>query len=360
LVSKDGSSENSFLYYISTGKDCFRLYPNKKYAGVPPELFMFYQTEICKTQKYSLLIAHKIAQRLRKCESDNKKYEAICKEINTDLAVKRKIKKIIVEMIEDGSLNYSEYVALFADDSVNRIDTKSNVWKYISYFAYNADWVSSESLTYTALPSMLQYVARQIFERCIAEKSVAWFKEKVLDKFTIGKISVPWLRRQFLKCASNNECFNYSTWKSLSSGENGRENFVEALYRFRLLWTEWLRTNNISDNLEMPKLQSQTDALDLPLNVKTAVYTIVNDYLCQRGRERFEKDVIAKLITGEKSFLWFKQKLVALNKDYYDEHFWDTFLADDVGYSIVSIRLFQLSLELMNSYRQHVFKPDKL
>jgi hypothetical protein len=65
------------------------------------------------------------------------------------------------------------------------------------------------------------------------------------------------------------------------------------------------------------------------------------------------------LVAGEKGLWWFKQKLAALNQGYYDEHFWETFLTDEEGYSIASIRLFQLSLELINGYRQQAFKPNK-
>jgi CRISPR-associated protein Cst1 len=357
LVSMDRSPENSFFNCISAGKDYSRLYPNKKSTGVQPELFVLYQMEICKAQKVSILIAHKIAQRLKEKISDKKKYDTIIKEITTDFAVKNKIKSLMVEMIEDGSLSYGEYADLFVDDSEQGIETKSNAWKYIWYFSYNTDWSPHETLnSSTSQPSILQYIARQIFEQYIAEKGISKFKKEVLDMFARGKISISWLRRQFLKNALNSEGFTYGTWKFLSAGKKGQENFFETLYRFRLLWTEWLRTTEITTTKEMPAIQNQPDESELPSDVKEVIHTIVHDYLNQRGNERFVKDVIRELVTGEKKLWWFKQKFTALNKDHYSEAFWEQFLTGDDGYSIASLRLFQLSLELTNSYRQQLFK----
>jgi hypothetical protein len=360
LVSKDGAPESSFFNCISAGKDYSRLYPNKKSSGVQPELFMLYQTEVCRVQKASLLTAHKVARRLKERMSDKKKYEATVKEITTNLAVKNKIKKLIVEMVEDGNLSYGEYAKLFAEDSEYYIGTKGSAWKYISYFSSNTDWTPHEITgSEIVLPSRLQYVARLIFEQYIREKGDIRFKKEVLARFALEKIGTSWLRRQFLKNALTSEGFDYRTWESLSSSQNRRENLFEALYRFRLLWTEWLRTTELPSSIEVPEIHDQTVESGLPSNVKADVYPIVHDYLVKRGNERFAKEVIADLIADEKGLWWFKQKLVALNEGYSDEHFWETFLTDETGHSIVSIRLFQLSLELINCYRQQAFKPNK-
>ncbi len=359
LVSKDRAPENSFFNCISAGKDYSRLYPNKKSNGVQPELFMLYQTEVCKVQKASLLTAYKVARRLKERIPDKKKYESTVKEINTNPAVKNKIKKLIVEMVEDGNLSYSEYVKLFAEDSEDYIGTNSSAWKYISYFSSNTDWEPHDIADSEIMPSHLQRIARLIFEQYLRDKGYIRFKKEVLDRFAIGKIGTPWLRRQFLKCALTNEGFDYRAWESLSSIQNGRKNLFEALYRFRLLWTEWFRTTELPPILEALEIEDHTVEVELPSNVKADVYQIVHDYIGKRGNERFLKEVVADLIGGEKGLWWFKQKLVALNEGYSDEYFWETFLTDENGYSIASIRLFQLSLELINCYRQQAFKPNK-
>jgi CRISPR-associated protein Cst1 len=357
LVSKDYSSENSFFNCIAAGKDYGRLYPSKKSTGVQPDLFVLYQTEICKAKTGSLLAAYKIAQRLKEKMTDTKKYDTTVKEITTNFAVKNKIKNLIVEMIGDGGLSYTEYTELFVEDSEDCIGTKGNSWKYILYFSGNTNWTPDETLkSDTGSTSILQYIARQIFEQYIGDKGYLRFKKEILDRFAIGKIGAPWLRRQFLKNAINCEGFNYGTWQALSSGQNGQENLFEALYRFRLLWTEWLRTTEPTDPKELYKLQNPLGESGLPSEVKVTIYAIVQNYLAERKKESFEKDVINELITGEKKLWWFKQKFVALNKDNYDDSFWEQFLTDNEGYSITSIRLFQLSLELINSYRQQVFK----
>jgi CRISPR-associated protein Cst1 len=359
LVSKERGPEKSFLNCISARKDFNGLYPYKKSCGVQPELFILYQTEVCRAQKADLLIAHKIAQRLRENTPDNKKYADVIKGILINPAVKSKIKSLIVKMVEENRLSYDEYAKLFAQDSAHCLGTKDSAWKYLLYFAYNTSWTPSEVLD-SDIPSSsnVHYFAKQIFEQYIAEKGASRFKKEVLDRFAIGKIGTSWLRRQFLKNALISEGFNYWTWTFLSSGQNGRETFFEALYRFRLLWTEWLRTANLPNKTELPKIPDRSETSGLPLNLKADVCQIVHDYLNQRDNERFEKEIIADLINGEKGLWWFKQKLSALNQDYADEHFWDVFLTDDEGNSIASSRLFQLNLELINSYRQQAFKPN--
>jgi hypothetical protein len=120
-----------------------------------------------------------------------------------------------------------------------------------------------------------------------------------------------------------------------------------------------VRTTELPPILEALEIEDHTVEVELPSNVKADVYQIVHDYIGKRGNERFLKEVVADLIGGEKGLWWFKQKLVALNEGYSDEYFWETFLTDENGYSIASIRLFQLSLELINCYRQQAFKPNK-
>ncbi|MCL2134173.1 MAG: hypothetical protein FWH37_01245 [Candidatus Bathyarchaeota archaeon] len=354
LVATDKNAEYSFFNCVSVGKDYNKLYPYKKSAGVSPMLFMLYQTEVCRAEKASLLVAHKIACRLKERIADKKKYEATAKEITTNYAVQSKIRKLMVEMIEDGGLSYSEYVKLFAEDTDRYTGVKRSAWKYILYFASNTDWSSpSEMLDSDMTISALQYVAKQIFIQYIGEKGRERFKKEVLDRFSVGKIGTPWLRRQFLKNALTTKGFDYGIWKSLISGQTEQENLFETLYRFRLLWTEWFRTNNLPVSIDVPNLQEdQIEESVLPLEIKTDIYQFVHYYLKQRGNERFEKEIISGLITGEKGLWWFKQKLASLNKNYYGDIFWETFLVDVNGRSIANVRLFQLSLELINCYRQ--------
>ncbi len=360
LISKERASESSFLNCISTGRDYYSLYPSKKNSGVQPDLFMLYQTEVCKAPRAALLTAYKVGRRLKESFADQKAFENARKEITSDLAVKNKIRKCIVEMVEQGDLCYGEYAVLFSKDSEECLGTNFDAWKYISYYSYNAEWKPNDELSSCITePSKLSDVARKIFEQYISERGPLRFKKEVLDRFASGRVATGWLRRQFLKNALVSEGFNYSTWKSLSICQQNRENLLEALYRFRLLWTEWLRTAKLPDIAGGSQREGQTLELDVPANMKADIHKIFDDYLGKRGSKRFAKEVIADLISGEKGLWWFKQKLAKQSPSYSDEHFWDIFLTADEGHSIESLRLFQLSLELINYYREQAFKLNK-
>ncbi len=361
LISKERGSESSFLNCISAGRDYHSLYPSKKNRGVQPNLFMLYQTEVCKAPRVALITAYKVGQRLKESFANQKAFENARKEIISDLAVKNKIKKCIVEMVEHGDLSYGDYAVLFSKDSEGCLGTNFDAWKYISYYSYNTEWKPNDELSSCITePSKLSYVARKIFEQCISERGPLRFKKEVLDRFASGRVTTSWLRRQFLKNALVSEGFNYSTWKSLSTCQQNGENLLEALYRFRLLWTEWIRTVKLPDIARSAQRDDPTLELDVPANMKADIRKFSDDYLAKRGSKRFAKEVIDALISGEKNLWWFKQILAKQSPNYYDEHFWDIFLTDGEGHSIGSLRLFQLSLELINYYREQAFKLNKL
>ena len=154
-------------------------------------------------------------------------------------------------MVNTGKLGFVEYSALFAQDSDSCIGINRDAWKYISYYTYHSDCWKTEDEQATCKPScneLLFYVGRKILEDQIESRGAVRFRKEVLERFPLGKITTSWLRRQFLKGAILHEGFNYDTWKALCLNEQGSETTYEPLFRLRLMWTEWLRTENLPRN----------------------------------------------------------------------------------------------------------------
>ncbi|MGF3521947.1 MAG: hypothetical protein ACQXXJ_02485 [Candidatus Bathyarchaeia archaeon] len=352
LIRKDKNPEYSFLNCISTGKDYYWLYPSKKFEGVSPAFFLLYQTEIRKASKHALLSAFKIARYLRE-NLPTKDLEKCKKNLTSDFAEKNTVRKYIVEMVEKGFFNFEDYSALFVHDSNMSIGINNDAWRYISYYLYHEDCgvVDEQVNSKSAYNELQLYVARTIFDDQLQTRGITRFRNEVLAKFNLGKISTSWLRRQFLKAAIRHEGFNYETWKALCLNEEGKETTYELLFRFRLMWTEWLRTN------DLPKIVTPAEVViprntDLPPDVEQLIFRVSQDYITMRGLSRFKKDVVEELVSGEKTLYWFKEKFAAIEPRYSDEEYWERFCSDENGNSIRNLRLFQLSLLLINYFRE--------
>jgi hypothetical protein len=184
------------------------------------------------------------------------------------------------------------------------------------------------------------------------------FRKDVLDRFALGKITTSWLRRQFLKGATLHEGFNYDAWKALCLNERGSETTYETLFRFRIMWSEWLRTKNLPEISESPQMVKVPHQADIPPNLEKTICKIAEEYIDKRGPVKFKKDVIDELITGEKDLYWFRNRLSRFDSVYSDGTYWERFYTSQDGYSIKSLRLFQLSLILINCVREQVFKEN--
>ena len=141
--------------------------------------------------------------------------------------------------------------------------------------------------------------------------------------------------------------------------EQGSETTYEPLFRLRLMWTEWLRTENLPEISEPPKLVKTPHNTDIPSNLEKILHTLTEEYVDKRGQLRFKKEVIDELITGEKDLYWFRERLSRYDPAYSDETYWDHFCMNQDGYSIKSLRLFQLSLIIANCFREQAFKENQ-
>jgi len=361
LVKKDRNPEYSFLNCLSKSIDYYWLYPSKKYAGVSPEFFLLYQTKIRNVTKNALHVASKIARYLKDSFSEVKTFEDFRRDLKNDFAKRNRINRCIAEMVNDGNLKFMEYTTLFALDSDCRLRINGDAWKYISYYTYHTEcWETEEKLTDCKEISsqLLYYVGTKIFEDQLRNIGATRFKKDVLDRLALGKISTSWLRRQFLKGATLHEGFNYDTWKALCLNDNGKETTYHTLFRFRLMWSEWLKTENSLGISEPPKMVYIPHEADIPSNLEKLICKITEDCLDKRGQARFKKDMIDGLITGEKGLYWFRDRLTRFDSTYSDDTSWERFNTTQDGYSIKSLRLFQFSLILINHSREQAFKEN--
>jgi CRISPR-associated protein Cst1 len=363
LVKKDKNPEYAFLNCISKGVDYNWLYPSKKSTGVPPGLFLLYQTKIRNVSGTALQTACKIAQYLKDGFPEAKKFEDFRKDIKNDLAKKNRIKKCIVEMVNNASLSLREYEALFAQDSDGHIGINSDGWKFITYYTHNTERGETENQQAKAkriCNELLLYIGRKIFDDQIENRGAVRFRKDVLDRFALGKITTSWLRRQFLKGASLHEGFNYDAWKALCLNGRGIETTYETLFRLRLMWSEWLRTEVLPEISEYPKTDIMPYPTDMPSDVEKIAYKIGLEYINKRGQARLKKDLIDELIKGEKDLYWLRDRFSRFDSAYSDDTYWERFCTDQEGYAIKNLRLFQFSLIFINFFREQAFKDNPI
>jgi hypothetical protein len=360
VISRDRNPEYSFLNCISKGTDYLSLYPFKKFNGVSPKLFSLYQTYIRNVSSISLKTAYKISEYI-KSKLDKKEFENLGKDVDRDFAKQNIVRKLIVTMVESGFLSFREYMALFSADSDIVVRTNRDAWKFIKYYMHNMGKfyeIDHQTMIQNHTNNdRVSYVGAIIFNSIVNDKGVEKFQQAVLESLAHGKLGLPWLRRQFIKNAEKYEGFTYNDWKSLCLNEHGKESAYELLFRFRLMWTEWIK-KGIVPEIKQPSFISKPSPLetDLSLVYEGLLARIIDDYISRKGLFKFQKYVLEELRKGEKDLYWFRRQFSLFQKQFEDPDYWDKFLRDSNGNSIKVTRLFQLSLYLANKYREQTFK----
>lgn len=362
VIAKDRNPEYSFLNCISKGTDYSFLYPFKKFNGVSPKLFFLYQTYIRHINPASLKTAHKIAE-YAKSKFDRKEFESLGKDIDRDFAKQNALRRLIVIMVEGKILSFGEYMGLFSADSGASIGINRDAWKFVKYYMHHiGEFYETEQKSIIRNyenSDKISYVGAVIFNSIVNDKGIEKFQQTVLEPLARGKLGLPWLRRQFVKNAEKYEGFTYEDWKSLCLNEQGKESVSELLFRFRLMWIEWTNKKSAPEiRKPVPLTEPRDLETDLLQEHKDLLARIMNDYLSRKGISRFQKHVLEELKRGEKDLFWFRRRLSLFQKKFDDDGTWDAFLRDSNGNSIKTLRLFQLSLYLVNSYRKHLFKEQ--
>jgi hypothetical protein len=366
MIAKDRNPRYSLLNSISTGQDYSRLYPFKKERGASPKLYYIYQTEIRKISPRSLKIAHNIAK-YAETKLDKKQFTTIQKDAISDKTAQNSVRRLLVQMVEENLLTFDDYVELFqAADSANGVLINWNSWKLIHYYLYHTSaFYSSENQTIVGKrKSEVSRIAALILLEYVRERGLERFTSDVLEQMKHRKITVYWLRRQFLLLAERYEGFTYRDWKKLCVLNDGREFVDELLFQMRLLWTEWIRTGtlpDIDDAAALVYANAEEDIKsddDLSDSVRELLKQVFEDYIQKRGLAKFAVNVLQELRKNKKGLHWFRRQLSQIDPKFADDEFWESFLMDVNGDSFRTGRLFQLHLEMANLYRQKSFKQQ--
>lgn len=366
MIAKDRNPRYSLLNSISTGQDYSRLYPFKKERGASPKLYYIYQTEIRKISPRSLKIAYNIAK-YAETKLDKKQFTTIQKDAISDKTAQNSVRRLLVQMVEENLLTFDDYVELFqAADSANGVLINWNSWKLIHYYLYHTSaFYSSENQTIVGKrKSEVSRIAALILLEYVRERGLERFRSDVLEQMKHRKITVYWLRRQFLLLAERYEGFTYRDWKKLCVLNDGREFVDELLFQMRLLWTEWIRTGtlpDIDDAAALVYANTEEDIKsddDLSDSVRELLKQVFEDYIQKRGLAKFAVNVLQELRKNKKGLYWFRRQLSQIDPKFADDEFWESFLMDVNGDSFRTGRLFQLHLEMANLYRQKSFKQQ--
>ncbi|MEM2759371.1 MAG: hypothetical protein QXU32_01050 [Nitrososphaerales archaeon] len=366
MIVKDRNPRYSLLNSISTGHDYSRLYPFRKERGASPKLYYIYQTEVRKISPRSLKTAYNIAK-YAEAKLEKKQFTTIQKDIISDKTAQNSVRRLMIQMVEENLLTFDDYVELFQTaNSANGVLINWNSWKLIQYYLHHtSDFYSSESQPASdKRRSEVSRIATLILLEYVQKKGLERFRNDVLDQMRHNKITVYWLRRQFLLLAERYEGFTYRDWRKLCMLNDGREFVDELLFQMRLLWTEWICSGTLPDiNNAVTLVYADTDEYiksdnDLSDSVRGLLKLIFEDYIKKRGLEKFAVNVLQELRKNNKGLHWFRRQLSQIDPKFTDDEFWESFLVGVNGDSFRTGRLFQLHLEMANLYRRKSFKQQ--
>lgn len=367
FVSREDKSKSSLLNSITKSTDYKLLYPFKKFKGATPGFYKLYQTTVRGKSTNSLNVALKISKYIHdKKERGEIKEKEINEwmkklELRDSYGYRNQIKSNILEMVEKGILKSSDYITIFPYDG-KYIMSSWDGWHIIKYYLHHNDEMEeneteeSEKNKNGRIREDVYRFAQITFKEFSDEKGTERFRREVFDAAKHHKIFTPWLKKQFLKNALKYSGFTYDDWKSLCFDSDGKEKTIELLYQLRLVWAELLNSKEIgpiTDHIPSTTLPHRDD---LPYEIESAVREFTRNY----DQEQLKND-ITDLIRGELGLWWFRQQLQKFEPKLKSDTYWDYFCTDTNGNSFKAGRFFQLSLCLVNEWREsYIQQTEKL
>jgi CRISPR-associated protein Cst1 len=345
---------NNFLDAIERGEDYNPLYPRKGFNGVSNKLFSLYQIIIRGITVKSLTTAYKIAKHIS-TNSTEKEFQTIGKDVDTNTDKQTVVRGHVIEMIRQGGLTFDEYTELFLSSGNSIMEFNRYAWKFIKYYMHNLteapyDKIGGTIKEVTNL-NQITYISGVIFNSIVKARGKEWFNKNVISG---REIKAEWLRRQFAKLALTYEGFTYNGWKNLCVDEQGKEKLFALFFTFRAMWTEWFRNDSYPIDIISPTelVSGRVLDTDLKLEHEQLIKLVMNNYIAERGKERFQKYVLDEVMTDSisRSLYWFKEQSARYDDNFIDESYWQNEFADN---SIKKLRQFQLHLSLVNAFRSY-------
>ena len=405
--------DNTFFACITAKKDYYGLYPGKigkekSYPGASHELFLLYQTHILGRSIQSIKAAYEVAkaaleeQRTWNAHPEEKKAKdkaqrtdrEIPKELERltrreafdEMSVRSRYRKIMAQLARSGRFDLKSYHQIFPLKGDGTVSVSGKGWDVIRYYtgaivrqhelSFDDEQVAALSPPTDALmdsqegsrvAQLLQDTARAIFSKCIESRGPEKFENDILHNIERGKLGVQWLRAQFIKLSKIEDCFNGVTWSNLCHPMWAKWTLNELFFEYRLLWSEWLSRPPIHKDQGTPSLraferpiQREMELSGIPTIIARSLVDELKAYAAERGWDRVERDILARLQRGELGISWFASRLVHRPDSTVSEQEFDAFLRDFEGRLQISEKTFLMSLFLSNAYRVLKDSPMQL
>lgn len=360
LLGQEGKKDTSFLNCILERREYRGLYPRGKWEGAGPKLFALYQTHVCGRTPRALTLARILASERAKKLGTKELGRLKREEAFSEPSLRTQFHGMIARLASEGEFTLEDYLGLFPlkeEDTGIRVAFEG--WNLIRFYLHHLD--DFESLQNPPLLppqtssklAVVRYYAARIMQDYVGEFGRDRFRSDVLNRMARGEIDAAWLRRQFLRLAESNPGFNYEAWKRLCADDEGQVFVRELLFQMRLLWSQWLREDDIPQIVvvELP------NGLGLPNEVAGRLQYAFSQNLKGRGRERFRREVLMRLRRKDIGLEWFRRRLtdedeIALGFNPLSEVQWEGFLSGEEGQLCSGERLFQMHLMAANLYRE--------
>ena len=382
LTQERLSEDRSFFTSIVRRTDYSGLYPGRmgkerEYEGASPSLFFLYQTEVVGRSSECLRAANQVAQACLKLlkesnvKGDTLKTRTQSRIVNErttrreafhDPKTRSMFKKVMLNEARYGGFGLDQYSEIFPYSS-SGVTVSFEGWDVIRYYFGRAarqtpieisgTKPSSKSPNFHTLQNVKFYAA-QIYYLYERKWGLERFERDILSLSYTGKMSIGWLRAQFLALARTSEGFSYSEWKSLCYGEQGKPTIYELMFQFRLLWSEWLRNRYEGRTLCADfKWQNWTSGSQhaLPDKVAECLRNELIQSIQSRGLQRTEKVILDRLRNHEMGLWWFASKLTCKGSGPFTSDEMQDFLTNKDGEPQIAEKVFQMSLFLSNIYR---------
>jgi CRISPR-associated protein Cst1 len=360
IIDSEKKRELSLFRCITEQRDYPGLYPRGKWLGASPKLFALYQAEVCARSPKVLEIARTLARQAAEGLKPKDLKRIQREEAFSERAVRNQFRGLMVSSAQESQFTLDDYIGLFPlRDDVSGISVHFDGWNLIRYYLHHlsdSEPFAEISTSQTASPTRLatlRYYAARIFSGYIEERGKARFHSEVLSRMIRGEISVSWLENQFTRLAEKHTGFTYGAWNYLCKNDDGQLFIGELLFQMRLLWTEWMQT----DEVPVTETLASQNGSGLPVAVETCLRTMFSRYVAQRGLERFYRDVLMRLRRNEIGLAWLRRWIVRQENETPDavtlsQEDWEELLKDDEGRPCSRERQFQMHLLMANLYRE--------
>lgn len=272
MAKKSTDFKNEFLALVNGDKggrlfDCINygwdyegLYPFKKFKGVSPQFYEYYEKLVVGRNVEGLRFAQKIACEMLKDKEPKEIAKLQKNDLFKELSAKSIAKKVIADMVNEGRASYSDYLNLFGKEDKHLYVNENEAFKIIMYYLYNSNYkpergdeIMDLKVKSQKTDERIRTFAELYFKYYVLDKEkglgrgIERFKKDIIDKFKNYKED--WLKDNFVRMAAIYECnqmkLDYDGWLEFITDDEGNKRIYELMFQLRLafanLYYEYLK-----------------------------------------------------------------------------------------------------------------------